>query len=113
MSDDTPPTSRRPVGNRPGPTDYSPSALPSTGARVAAFAAIVLAGLCGGVIGYAFVDLQSDSSLWAGVGMVVGAAVGAVGVAVVATLALRAMGEWRTIQHREQAADKATGNGTD
>jgi hypothetical protein len=33
-----------------------------------------------------------------------GAVVGALGVAVVATLALRAMGEWRTIQHRQEGA---------
>ena len=33
-------------------TDYAPSALPPTGARIAAFAAILLAGLCGGLIGY-------------------------------------------------------------
>jgi hypothetical protein len=113
MSDETPATP--PAGrDRPRATDYAPSALPSTGARVAAFAAIVVAGLCGGVIGYAFVDLQceGDCTLLAGSGMVVGALVGAVGVAVVATLALRAMGEWRTIQHREQVADKATGNGS-
>jgi hypothetical protein len=32
---------------------------------------------------------------------VFGAVVGAGGVAVVAVLALRAMGEWRTIQHRQ------------
>jgi hypothetical protein len=98
----------------PTPTsDYAPSALPPTGARVAAFVAIVLAGVCGGVIGYAFMDLQTegDATVLAGLGMVVGALVGAVGVAVVATLALRAMGEWRTIQHREQVAEKATGNG--
>jgi hypothetical protein len=87
----------------PPPSDYAPNALPSTGARVLAFAAILVAGFCGGVIGYAFVDLQcsGDCAVQTGIGALVGALIGAIGVAVVATLALRAMGEWRTIQHRD------------
>jgi hypothetical protein len=92
----------------PAESDYAPTALPPTGARLLAFAAILLAGVCGGVIGYAFVDLQSSdggSSLGQGVGALVGAVGGAGGVAVVATLALRAMGEWRTIQHRDESAE--------
>jgi hypothetical protein len=94
----------------PPEDDYAPNALPSVGARVVAFVAILLAGLCGGIIGYAFVDLQSegDSGLQAGLGALVGALIGAIGVAIVATLALRAMGEWRTIQHEQSA-----GNGDD
>lgn len=64
-----------------------------------AFAAIVLAGLCGGVIGYALVTLESDSSVLAGAAALVGAIGSAVGVAVVATLALRATTEWRVIEH--------------
>ena len=88
---------------KPSPTDYAPNALPSTGARVLAFLAILLAGVCGGIIGYAFVDLQceGDCTVQRGLGALTGALIGAVGVAVVATLALRAMGEWRIIQHRE------------
>jgi hypothetical protein len=84
--------------------DYAPSALPSTLARVLAFVAILVGGLCGGLIGWAFVDLQSDgeSGVLAGLAGLGGAIVGALGVAVVATLALRAMGEWRTIQHRQE-----------
>jgi hypothetical protein len=111
MSDDLP--AKASPGSDPSTGDYAPTALPTTGARVAAFAAIVLAGLCGGVIGYAFMDLQTegDSMLLPGIGLVVGALTGAVGVAVVATLALRAMGEWRTIQHREEIAERAPGNG--
>ena len=87
--------------------DYAPTALPSVGARVLAFLAILVAGLCGGVIGYAFIDLQceGDCGTAAGIGAVVGALIGAIGVAVVVTLALRAMGEWRTIQHRETSDD--------
>ena len=89
-------------------TDYAPSALPSTGARIAAFTAILVAGLCGGLIGYAFVDLQSDgdSAVLAGIAGVIGAVVFAVGVGVVAVLALRAMGEWRAIEHRRDRPDR-------
>lgn len=88
-------------------TDYAPSALPSTGARVAAFVAILVAGVCGGLIGYAFIDLQSDgdNTVAAGIAGLVGAVVFAVGVGVVAVLALRAMGEWRAIEHRREVSD--------
>lgn len=81
----------------PEQPDYAPTALPSTGARVLAFLAILFGGLCGGLIGYAFVDLQctGDCQLLAGGAGLLGAAVGAVGVGVVAVLALRAMGEWQ------------------
>jgi hypothetical protein len=76
------------------------SALPSTGARLLAFGAILLAGLCGGLIGWKVTDLQvaGDSALLPGIGGVVGAAIGAGGVGVVAVLVLRAMAEWDTIQ---------------
>jgi hypothetical protein len=93
--------------DRPTPRDagddYAPSALPSTAARVVAFVSILVAGLCGGLIGWAFVDLQceGDCGVAAGASGLLGAVVGAGGVAVVAVLALRAMGEWRTIQHRQ------------
>jgi hypothetical protein len=84
---------------------YAPSALPSTTARVLAFVSILVGGLCGGLIGWAFVDLQceGDCGTVAGAAGLFGAVVGAGGVAVVAVLALRAMGEWRTIQHRQDA----------
>lgn len=82
------------------------SALPSVGARVLAFLAILIGGTAGGVIGYAFVDLQltGDSSLWAGLGALFGAVVAALGTAVVVILTLRAMGEWNTIRAREELA---------
>jgi predicted lipid-binding transport protein (Tim44 family) len=81
--------------------DYAPTALPSTGARVLAFVSILIGGLAGGLIGWSLVDLQcsGDCGLAAGGAAVVGALIGS---AVVATLALRAMGEWRTVQHRQQ-----------
>jgi hypothetical protein len=86
--------------------DYAPSALPSTAARVVAFVSILVGGLCGGLIGWALVDLQceGDCGVAAGFAGLVGAVIGAAGVAVVAVLALRAMGEWRTIQHRQPPA---------
>ena len=89
-------------------SEYAPSALPSTGARILAFTAILVAGLCGGLIGYAFVDMQTegDGTVWAGIGGLVGAVTFAVGVGVVAVLAMRAMGEWRVIEHGRQQAER-------
>ncbi len=79
------------------PEDYAPTSLPSTGARVLAFVAILVGGLCGGLIGYGFTDLQCTDGCAAAAGGagILGAVLGASGVGVVAVLALRAMGEWR------------------
>jgi hypothetical protein len=91
------------------PTDEVPSgpasALPPVLARVLAFGAILVGGVCGGVIGAAVVDgrCAGDCTEQAAIGGLVGAIVGAAGVAVVAVLALRAMGEWRTIEHGRAA----------
>ncbi len=85
----------------PESPDYAPTSLPSTGARVLAFVAILVGGLCGGLIGYGFTDLQCSegcTALAGGAG-VLGAVIGAVGVGVVAVLALRAMGEWAARPH--------------
>ena len=86
------------------PEEPGPTALPSVGARVLAFLAILVAGVCGGLIGYAVVKVQCHGSCATpeGVGAMVGAVIAAAGVAVVASLVLRAMGEWRTIQAGEQ-----------
>lgn len=88
----------------PETRDYAPTALPPVGARIAAFVAILVAGLCGGLIGYAVVDLQceGDCGAAAGFGGLLGATVFALGVGVVAVLALRAMGEWRDIAARDE-----------
>ncbi len=86
----------------PDPGTGVASSLPSTGARALALAAILVAGLCGGLIGYSIADLQCTSGCGgteAGVGALVGAVLAAGGVAVVAVLVLRAMAEWRTIEH--------------
>jgi hypothetical protein len=81
------------------------SAIPPVAARAIAFGAILLAGLAGGLIGFALVDLQCDGdcSLAKGLGLLAGAIVCAFGMAVVSVLALRAMGEWREISDRERA----------
>ena len=69
-----------------------------------AFAAILTGGLCGGLIGFSVTRLQcvGDCSTNKSLGGLVGAVIGAAGVAVVSVLALRAMGEWKTIQEREE-----------
>lgn len=84
------------------------SALPSPLARGLAFGAIVLAGLCGALIGWAFIDLQctGDCSTASGIGAIVGGLISAAGVAVVAVLTLRAMGEWKRIKEEELFADQ-------
>lgn len=76
------------------------SALPSTAARAVAFAAIIVGGVCGGLIGYGFMDLSGSGSTGSAIGALVGAVLAAAGVAVVAVLALRAMGEWRELNDR-------------
>ena len=82
------------------------SALPSRTARFLAFGAILLGGLCGGLIGFSVTRLQcaGECTTNKSLGGLVGAVLGALGVAVIAVLALRAMGEWQTIQERESQA---------
>ena len=92
--------------SRPGPAAraYTPTALPPVTARILAFLAIVVGGVCGGLIAYAVTDLQCGSgqeaaddtctAIAGGAGLV-GATACALGVAVVAVLVLRAMAEWR------------------
>jgi hypothetical protein len=88
--------------------EHPPTALPPVQARLLAFAAILVAGILGGLIGWGIVDLQGGGSTASGLGAVVGALVAAGGVAVVAVLVLRAMGEWRRIQ-----ADREAGQASD
>jgi len=67
-----------------------------------------VAGVCGALIGYSFVSIQCHGSCSTpeGAGSIVGAVIAAVGVAVVAVLVLRAMGEWKTIT-QQRALDEA------
>jgi hypothetical protein len=81
------------------------SALPSPAARAGAFLAILLGGLAGGLIGYAFVDLQCDDgcATAAATGAWITAVGAAAGTAVIAVLTLRAMGEWRQLGDRDSS----------
>lgn len=82
-----------------------PSALPSTKARLLAVAAVIIAGVCGALIGQAFVELQcsGECTTLRGIGLVVGALVASLGVAVVAVLTLRAMDEWQDTARRKRS----------
>lgn len=86
------------MGGMDQPATPPPSALPPRGARILAFMAVLMGGLCGGLIGYGVVDVSCDGNCQvtaAAVG-VLAALFGAAGLAVVAVLTLRAMGEWKT-----------------
>ena len=67
---------------------------PSLKARVLAFAGIITGGLLGSLTGYAVGDLLGGSTAWRSTGLVLGAVLGAVGVGIIAILALQAMIEW-------------------
>ena len=100
---------------------YAPTALPSVTARLLAFLAILVGGLCGGLIGWSVTDLQCGSEATVRVGRgsspttVVEAAEdpdedctawnGAGGTGVVAVLVLRAMAEWRRDLDVDEAPD--------
>ena len=66
--------------------------------QVFSFVAILIGGLCGGLIGYAFTDLQCSEgcSNLSGISAIIGALIGAGGVGIVSVLVLRAVTEWRT-----------------
>ena len=88
----------------PSQPDYAPTSLPSTGARILAFLAILVGGACGGMIGYGFTDISctGDCATLSGGAGILGAVLGAGGVGVVSVLALRAMGEWSSGQKRPE-----------
>lgn len=89
----------------PDDADRQLSALPSVGVRIAAFAAICLSGFAGGLIGASLVSLQceGDCSVPIGLGLLIGAVGAAIGMAVVAVLVMRAIGEWREVEDRAAA----------
>lgn len=68
--------------------------------RILSFVSICAGGLLGGLIGWAFVRLQvsGDTAVPQALGALVGSIAAASGIAVVATLVLRAVNEWRTIE---------------
>ncbi len=85
------------------------SALPPPRARIAAFVAILLGGLAGGLIGYTLVKLQCHGvcSTQRGLGALFGAIIAALGMSIVAVLVLRALGEWKEVERRERNSPKS------
>ena len=84
--------------------DALPDAGPPIWARLLAVSAIIIAGVCGGLIGWSVVDLQCTECNSLAIGAGIGTAiVCAVGVAVVAVLSLRAMAEWKALEARDRA----------
>ena len=79
------------------------SALPSQAARALAFIAIVVGGLAGAVIGFgvAKVSCTGDCTAQKAGGSIIGALFIGIGIAIVAVLVLRAMGEWNAVKERE------------
>ena len=98
------------VRHRPtGPSPVGLSALPSRLARALAFAAIIIGGACGGLIGYGVVKVtaKGDKATAESIGAIIGALLVAGGVAIIAVLVLRAMGEWRSQDQLERRAPRA------
>jgi len=80
------------------PDAVAPPMLPSRTAYVLSFAAVVLAGIFGAIIGYGVADVGSSSQIATFLGTLIGSIIGAAGVGVVAVLVLRAMSEWNRTQ---------------
>lgn len=77
-------------------------ATPPAKARWFAFASILLGGTLGAAVGFGVGDVMgAGSANWSAVGALLGGLTGAVGVGIVANLALRAMNEWKAVEHPE------------
>lgn len=90
-------------GDPTGVTGGPDTALPPLFARVLAFLAVFVGAAAGGFIGYAFAELGNFEGFMGGLIVLLTGLGCAGGVAVIAVLTLRALGEWRTI--REQGPD--------
>ena len=92
------------------PPDSSPSLL----ARVLAFSAVIVAGACGGLIGFAVMDLscRDTCTTTAGLAGLGSAVVAAVGTGIVAVLTLRAAAEWRAQQPPPATGPESGGHRT-
>lgn len=90
----------------PAPLDSAPPPA----ARWLAFLGILVGGLLGGMIGWGVGEIMGGSSTWAAVGALLGGLTGAIGVGVVANLTLRAMNEWKAVEHPED--DRSDGKRT-
>ena len=90
-----------PAVDRPGPglppDDGEHPYAASRGALIAAFLAVVVAGLSGAAIGYGLVGIgcTGDCSTVSGLGALFGGLLAAGGVAIVAVLLLRSLAEWK------------------
>ena len=82
--------------------DNPPPMLPSRRAFMLAFAAVVVAGILGGIIGYGVADVGSHSDAARLAGTLIGSVVAAGGVGIVTVLVLRAMAEWRRTNQPNQ-----------
>lgn len=88
----------------PGPTPQDRvSALPSPLARALAFGAIIIAGLCGGLIGWSLAELQctGDCTTNAAIIAIISTLLFAGGTAIVSVLIMRAMTEWNATKGLE------------
>lgn len=88
-------------------TDGPATALPSVMARVLAFVCVLVGGAAGGFIGYAFGSLGGFGSVATGILTLLVGLGCAGGVAVIAVLTLRALGEWNTIREQGPEAVRA------
>jgi hypothetical protein len=90
------------------PAGASQTAAPPLLARVLAIVSIMIGGLCGGLIGFAVTDVSCTDGCTSTAGVVgFASAIGcALGVAVVAVLALRAMAEWDEKEARRRAHEE-------
>ncbi len=96
-------TRHRPTGPAPRPGQLT--GLPPRWLRAAAFAGVLLAGICGLLIGWILVDLQCHGDncvLYQSIGAFIGALITAGGAAVVAVLAMRASAEWKAVQELDE-----------
>ncbi|MDG2111331.1 MAG: hypothetical protein P8N02_01815 [Actinomycetota bacterium] len=93
VDDENPPTADEQVAF---PEIAAPTALPSTIARALAFGSVIVAAVCGGLVGFAIADIQcvGDCTGWSLLGAVVGSLSTSIGTAIIAVLVLRAMAEW-------------------
>lgn len=87
------------------------SALPSVTARAVAFGTILLGGLIGGLLTYAVRKVMSGKTSGMSIGLwtIAGAVGTAFGTGILAILALRAMGEWRSL-NQAGSLDTVLGN---
>ena len=80
------------------------NARPSSLARFLTVASVLVAGVCGGLIGWAVADLQcsGECAVQTGLGGMVGALLAAAGTALICVLAIQAMAEWREQEGRRR-----------